>query len=333
MLKKKFQLHNELIYIIAASLALALIIFIEKLSAIRIILGLPFLLFFPGYVLIAALFIKKDDLDGIERVALSFGLSIAVVPLIGLALNYTPFGIRLTPVLISLIAFIVIMSGVALFRRKKLSQEECYYPAFEFNINISQLQKFTNTDKILSVLLVIAIFFAIGSVIYVIVSPKVGEKFTEFYILGTDGKAEGYPRELAVSEKGFVIAGIVNHEYNVENYTVEVLADDDLQKRLGPIKLAHEKKWEKKVDFSYGRPKKNAKVEFLLYREGDKEPYRSLHLWVNVSQSVSLQNEKNQETVTAKVYGENNRETVISKVNGENNKQNSLSVVQKAYGG
>jgi len=38
----------------------------------------------------AALFPGKDDLDGIERIALSFGLSIAVVPLMGLALNYTP---------------------------------------------------------------------------------------------------------------------------------------------------------------------------------------------------------------------------------------------------
>ncbi|HAU30922.1 MAG TPA: hypothetical protein DCW46_01240 [Desulfotomaculum sp.] len=316
MLKKKFQLHNELIYIIAASLALAFIIFIGNLSTIRIILGLPFVLFFPGYVLIAALFVKKDDLDGIERAALSFGLSIAVVPLIGLALNYTPFGIRLTPVLISLIAFIVIVSGIAFFRRKKLSQEECYCPAFE--INIPQLQEFAKIDKILSVLLVTAILFAIGSIVYVIVTPKVGEKFTEFYILGTDGKAEGYPHELAVSEKGFVITGITNHEFNVEKYTMEVAVDGGLQKRLGPIELAHEEKWENKVDFSYGQPKKNVKVEFLLYREGDKKPYRSLHLWVNVLQSLSIRNE-------------NNRETAAAKVDGENNKRSSLSVAQIAY--
>ena len=60
----------------------------------RNILGLPLVLFLPGYALIAALFPAKSDLDGIERVALSFGLSIAVVPLIGLGLNYTPWGIR-----------------------------------------------------------------------------------------------------------------------------------------------------------------------------------------------------------------------------------------------
>ena len=72
---------------------------------IRVILGILLILFIPGYSLIAALFPKKDDLDGIERTALSFGLSIAVTPLIGLLLNYTPFGIRLEPILISLSIF------------------------------------------------------------------------------------------------------------------------------------------------------------------------------------------------------------------------------------
>src|SRR5699024_12451412 len=37
---------------------------------------------------------RAGSIDGIERVALSFGLSIAITPLIGLLLNFTPFGIR-----------------------------------------------------------------------------------------------------------------------------------------------------------------------------------------------------------------------------------------------
>ena len=63
--------------------------------------------FSPGYSLIAALFCKEDDIDFIERIALSFGLSIAVVSLIGLCLNFTPWGIRLDPLLISLTLFTV----------------------------------------------------------------------------------------------------------------------------------------------------------------------------------------------------------------------------------
>lgn len=79
----------------AAIMALAALLFtLTPLSALflRVPIGLLMVLFVPGYVLIAALFPKREDLDGIERIALSFGLSIAVVPLIGLGLNYTPWG-------------------------------------------------------------------------------------------------------------------------------------------------------------------------------------------------------------------------------------------------
>ena len=90
----------------------------------RVLLGLLLVLFLPGYSLIAALFLAKDDLDGIERIALSFGLSIAVVPLLGLALNYTPFGIRLVPILVVLSMFTISLAVVACVRRQGLPDGE-----------------------------------------------------------------------------------------------------------------------------------------------------------------------------------------------------------------
>ena len=93
------RVKNELIPLNLLVIALVAIIILFPSNILRIILGLPFLLFFPGYTLVAALFTKKEGMGSIERVALSFGLSIAVVPLIGLILNYTPWGIRTEPVL------------------------------------------------------------------------------------------------------------------------------------------------------------------------------------------------------------------------------------------
>jgi len=81
-------------------------------------------LFLPGYALIATLFPRKDDLDGIERVALSFGLSIAITPLLGLALNYTPSGIRLSPVLIVLSVFTISLALGAYARRSMIPEED-----------------------------------------------------------------------------------------------------------------------------------------------------------------------------------------------------------------
>ena len=90
---------------------------LNEISPIRIILGLPLVLFLSGHSLIATLFPRKDDLDAIERIALSFGLSIAITPLLGLALNYTPFGIRLLPILIVLSVFTISLAIGACVRR------------------------------------------------------------------------------------------------------------------------------------------------------------------------------------------------------------------------
>ncbi|MDD1760072.1 MAG: DUF1616 domain-containing protein, partial [Methanothrix sp.] len=105
------------------------------ISPVRIPLGLLMVLFLPGYTLIAALFPQKKDLDGIERLALSFGLSIAVVPLIGLGLNYTPWGIRLTPVVISLALFTLAMTAIARWRRQSLLEEERFSVEFRKNLD------------------------------------------------------------------------------------------------------------------------------------------------------------------------------------------------------
>jgi len=59
----------------------------SMLEIIRIILGSVFVLFAPGFSW-SFVFFKKGDIDLIERVALSFGLSIALVPLLVFYLNF-----------------------------------------------------------------------------------------------------------------------------------------------------------------------------------------------------------------------------------------------------
>jgi uncharacterized membrane protein len=71
----------------------------------RYVLGGVFILFLPGFMLISALYPRSGELDELERLALSIGLSLAIVPLVGLILNYTPWGITLTPIMVSLVIF------------------------------------------------------------------------------------------------------------------------------------------------------------------------------------------------------------------------------------
>ncbi|WP_440060224.1 DUF1616 domain-containing protein [Thermogladius sp. 4427co] len=89
---------------------------IPYLTGFRYVLGSIFVLFLPGYSLVNALY-TGNELSPLEELALSIGLSLAVVPLIGLVLNYTPFGIRLGPVILSLVVFILVLATIGLYRR------------------------------------------------------------------------------------------------------------------------------------------------------------------------------------------------------------------------
>jgi hypothetical protein len=84
-------------------------------------LGLLFVLYIPGYAMLEALFPHGSELDSVIRFALNIGLSIVLVELIGLTLNFTPWEIRLTPIMISLTTLSVILIGIALIRKYEIS--------------------------------------------------------------------------------------------------------------------------------------------------------------------------------------------------------------------
>ncbi len=52
----------------------------------------------------------------LEKIVFSVGLSLIIAPLVGLVLNSTPWGVRLTPITFSLVAFIIILATFAIFR-------------------------------------------------------------------------------------------------------------------------------------------------------------------------------------------------------------------------
>jgi len=278
---------------------------------VRVVLTVPVILFIPGYVLIAALFPEKQSIDGIERFALSVGLSIAVVPLIGLLLNYTPFGIRLNPIVISLVLFTVIMMAVTVFRRARLPKDAVFEVPFERVKPTLKEELFPKGqgkfDKALSIILIIAILAAVVTTVCVIAFPKDGEKFTEFYVLGADKMADDYPEEFAAGTEQFVWIGIGNHEYRDVTYTVEALlmnAEWDTEAEKSVIHASKmldrftvtvpegttylEEYFFTIEDTGYNR------LEFLLYEgtvpaetasaeEKMDTAYRHLHLWITVN--------------------------------------------------
>ena len=99
-------------------------------SYLRNTLGLIFVLWLPGYSIVKALFPKQmplktssENLDIIERIALSIGMSMAVVPMVGLLLYYTPWGIGLAPVVLSLFTLTLISATAAVIREARIKRK------------------------------------------------------------------------------------------------------------------------------------------------------------------------------------------------------------------
>jgi len=278
------EINNRRILIVIIAITLLLFPAVAFTSGvIRIALGLLFILFFPGYTLLSAIFPKKGSIGGIERIVLSFGLSIAVTPLIGLILNYTPWGISLYPSLISVTLFILVTSAVSWYRQRTLSPTE----HFSIGINISwpRWGKLRNIDRVLYLSVLIVILTALGGLGYVFVVPKQGETFTEFYILGAEGKAENYPKQVIQGEPVELVIGIINHEYEVTSYQIDIEINGNENKKITIDPLSHEEKWEDIVSFIPQSLGKGQKVEFWIYRNGTSQPYFKdpLHLYIDVT--------------------------------------------------
>ncbi|SDM92458.1 Uncharacterized membrane protein [Halogranum gelatinilyticum] len=302
-------------------------------TPLRVVVGLPFVLFIPGYAFIAALFPERGDpvddktpefavgddvpddvtesrggIDGLERVALSFGTSIAIVPLIGLVLNFTPWGIRTLPIVLSVGGFTVVAAAVASSRRRSLPAEERFRVPYEAWIAAGRTELFepdSRGDAVLNVVLVLSVLLAAGSVGYAVAEPKEGEAFTELYLLteSEDGElvADGYPEEFVRGESKELYVGIGNHEHEPVNYSLvvelqrvqvqnnstQVLEEQEL--RRFETRVQDNETWQRQHNITPQLTGERMRVAYLLYKgQPPAEPtvnnsYREVHLWVNVT--------------------------------------------------
>ena len=262
----------------------------------RIILGAPLVLFIPGYALVAFFFPRQDDLDTIGRVALSFGISIISVVLIGLILNFAPIGIKPEPVLYSVSGFSFFVSTMALWRRFIIPEEE------RFNIDFSLKMPGwdgSSFNKCLSALLVLVILGALAMLVYIIAVPGEQEAFTEFYAMEAQDTS-GYPAEFILNEGevasvgygkdelvyideacGRVILGIINNEGDESIYSIVISVDGDSVGCIDGITLTDGETWEQETGFAPLTPGDNQKVEFLLYKNSSPEADKTLHIWID----------------------------------------------------
>lgn len=161
---------------------------------------------------------EKPEIDWIERITLSFGLSIAVVPFLGLVLNFTPFGIRFAPIVVTISLFTVDVRYAAYWRRMRLPSDKRL--SATLGLAMPAWKEYSLLDKGLTIGLAARIVVAGGTLAYVVLMPQPDETFAAFYILGPRCNTSRYPTNLTVNHTGTVILGISNREGANVSYAV-----------------------------------------------------------------------------------------------------------------
>ena len=55
-------------------------------------------------------------------------------------------------------------------------------------------------------------------VVYAVITPAQSDRYTEFYILNSNGKAQDYPTQFSLANVTPIIVGVVNHEGRTVTY-------------------------------------------------------------------------------------------------------------------
>lgn len=263
---------------LAATLAflttgVALVVPIE--GPLRVVPAIAFVLFLPGYLATAALFPKTGDLSGPQRMALSLGLSLAIVSLVGLVLYFTPWGIRLGPMVVSLDAMATALIAAIEVERRRLGNV-AFVPVWPDGRAPSR------TDIATVALVALA---GVGGfvVVRLTLGPSHTQTFTEFAMVGPAGTLKGLPTTVAPRGLLQIRLMVTNHEDGPVGYRIRPTLDG---RALPPIEagtLADGAEWNQPYSATAPPAIGRHELAFDLDQLSGQSAYRHLSLKFDVT--------------------------------------------------
>lgn len=287
--------------------------------ALEFLFGLPLLLFLPGYGLVSALFPEtreritrsqpslSSDRDGgidvVERVGLSVGLSVAMVPLVAMAL----FAVGIGLVLDALVVGLVLVSGIGLLvgsiRRRRVPAEDRFAPSLSTAVERgygATVGAETTLEGGVNVVLVVSVLVAATAFGFALMAPQSTEAGSNLMIVTEqDGSyvAGDYP-DLTAGESSQLAVGVRNEEGERADYTVVVemqsVADGEVTDAREVTRLSNAvapgETWYANHEVSVTDADQN-RLTYLLYRgDAPSDPdiesaYRHAYLWVDGTES------------------------------------------------
>ncbi|WP_255149582.1 DUF1616 domain-containing protein [Halorarius halobius] len=296
-----------------------LVSFPRTATPVRLLVGAPLLLFFPGYTLLGALYPRardaRRDPHGREtaawgptltqRLALSVATSVALVPLLALALQFADVGYDAGSVLSVLSVAVVGFTLAAGLRRARVPQEQRFRLPIRSGVGRFRawLAGPSQVDAALNAMLAVAVLLAVAATGFAFVAPAEGESYTQVSLLTEQGDelvAGGYPTELTFGESASVVSAVENHQGRTVSYTAVVVlqqVDTDggeptvvRQQELDRAQatVAAGETWQVRHDLTPRTTGTDLRLTYLLF-VGDapanpsvENAHRHLYLWVDV---------------------------------------------------
>ena len=262
---------------------------------LRLIFGLPLIVFVPGYALVTTLFPSNEGLDGLERIALAVGLSLALIPLIALGIEVSPWRLSLGPIAGALLSLSTLLTLTAIWRRHRLAKD-LRFVAEVPRPHVPPIATWSGSSKVAAGILFAALLIFGGSSAALVAERLRATPSTEFAIFNQKGQAAFYPREFTAGKSQQVQLQIENHEGRDVNYSLNVIAGSSRVGSIDSIHVSSGQTWQQPVTIQIPPrltavdPGKPLALEFNLYRNGadrGETPYRSLRLFINVQNDAA----------------------------------------------
>lgn len=303
-------------------------------TPLAVAFGIPLLLFAPGYALVSLLFpsatpddaagrsvasdstgtrfqsvahAREHGIGGAERLALGVGVSLALLPPLGIALATTPWGIGPVSVLAGVSTIALGCSVGATIRRfNRPADRRFSVPVRRWLTEARAGLRSKPTDAALNVGLALAVVLAVAAIGYAVAAPGPGQRSTGISLLTQNETgefvAEDYPSEFTRGESKPILVELQNHEGRQTSYTVvvelqRVRANDDGSARVVQERqlarftptVESGEEWRTRHDVTPTMTGENLRLVYLLY-EGDppqdtttENADEHVHVWVNVS--------------------------------------------------
>ncbi len=213
-------------------------------STLQFLIGVGLVLFAPGYTVVAALYPgrprQRDDSqptnvlaltrphDGVlvrERLALAFGVSVLLLPIVAVAYGAVGVSLTTTSILAAVWGIVVVGAVVGTVRRFALPERARFdLLTVVQGVGTGRPLADDSTTTLLTVALCCMVVVALGAFSVAIAGPSQSMSYTSASLLSTGQNGEpvasGYPANVSQGESVPLVVRVTNHHDTAANYTV-----------------------------------------------------------------------------------------------------------------